>query len=154
MIRGSPLCDVIRRATRTRMETLDMNFSRIALFVVALALPCTANAGWFGGSCGSCGGCNMSCGSCGSCGGCFSGLFSGSHGSCGSCGGCYSCCCHQSCGCESQSCGCSSCGSEVKSSCGCDASSSSDAKTEAAPAAPSTKDEKKASEKMEAAPKK
>ncbi len=38
-----------------------MNFHRIVLMVVVLAVPCTANAFWFGS--------NGSCGSCGSCGG-------------------------------------------------------------------------------------
>src|SRR3954453_10675284 len=79
----------------------SMNFRRIALMVAILAVPCTANAFWFGGngSCGGQGGCGSSCcesscdcdhSSCGSHGGSFGGCFSHlfSHVSCGSCGGC------------------------------------------------------------------
>src|SRR4051794_41840687 len=85
-----------------------MIFSRIVLIVAVLAVPCTANAHLFGGSCGghgSCGGWSTgSCGSCGgwgmgshgSCGGCFCHLFSGSW---GSWGGCFFGWCPQSCGC-------------------------------------------------------
>jgi hypothetical protein len=162
------------------MEIIGMSFSRIALIVAVLAVPCNAHAffggscgSWGGGSCGSNGGWSHgSNGSHGSCGGFFSGLFSGSHGSCGSYGGhgsCGSCGgCHQSCGCEQKSCGCeekscgceqksdcgcSSCGGEVKSEgCGCNGSqeaTSGESKMEPAPAAPSTKNEQKAAEKME-----
>jgi hypothetical protein len=170
---GSPLGDVIAGRTRTQMEIMEMSFSRIALIVAILAVPCTANAGWgsFGSNGGSFGGSHGSRGSFGgsfggshgshgSNGGCFGGLFSGSHGSCGSHGGCQTCC-QPACGCEAKSCGCeekksdcgcSNCGGEVKSSgCGCGASTeaSSDAKVEPAPAAPSTKEEQKAAESNE-----
>src|SRR5262245_21750025 len=148
----------------TLMEMGLMNFHRIALMVAVLAVPCTANAFWFGGSCGSCGGCNSCASSCDSCGGfsggcgshggCFGGclgrLFS--HGSCGSCGGwscgCQSCGCVRSCGCgHESSCGCSSCGCGSEgSSCGCGGEVKEGNHAEpamAAPAAPA-KDEKKA----------
>src|SRR3954468_13919804 len=65
----------------------SMNFRRIALMVAILAVPCTANAFWFGGngSCGSCGGqggCGSSCESSCDCG----------HSSCGSHGGSFGGC--------------------------------------------------------------
>ena len=43
-----------------------MNFHRIALIVAVLAVPCSANAFWFGsnGSCGGCGSCAPACSSC------------------------------------------------------------------------------------------
>jgi hypothetical protein len=126
---------------------MEMSFHRIALMVAVLAMPCTANAFWFGGH-GSCGGCGSDCGCCsddcgcnscgshgGSFGGCFRGLFS--HGSCGSFGGCFSGC--SSCGCEC-GCGCeSSCGCGSHESCGCGCGGEvkeGGEQKEAAPAAP------------------
>lgn len=124
-----------------------MNFHRIALMAAVLAVPCTANAFWFGSN-GSCGGCNAcapsgdtccesSCGSHGgSFGGCFSHLFS--HSCCGSCGG-WS----MGCGCESN-CGCSSCGcGHEVSSCGCGGEMKEESKPESAAAPTPAKEEKK-----------
>jgi hypothetical protein len=97
-----------------------MNFHRIALIVAVLAVPCSANAFWFGGN-GSCGGCNSCAQSCGSHGGSFGGCFGRifSHGCCGSHGGhSMGCGCESSCDCGHESCGCSNGGHEG-SSCGC-----------------------------------
>jgi hypothetical protein len=118
------------------MESMEMSFSRIALIVAVLAIPCNAHA-FFGshGSAGSWGGSHGSNGSFGSFGGShgsggsfgsFGGSF-GSFGSHGSSGGCHNCC-EKSCGCEAKD-------------CGCGGAASSDAKMEPAPAAPS-KEEK------------
>jgi hypothetical protein len=137
---------------------MEMSFSRIALIVAVLAIPCNAQA-FFGshGSGGSWGGSHGSSGSFGSFGGShgsrgsfgsFGGSF-GSHGSHGSNGGCHNCCqkscCEKSCGCESKDCGC---GGEVKSSgCGCNGGSTTEvateAKSEPAPAAEPKVEEKK-----------
>ena len=100
-----------------------MNFHRIALIVAVLAVPCTANAFWFGsnGSCGGCSSCAPAAAAavsravvatvvlsvvasaafsrmvrCGSCGGFSMG-----------CGCQSSCGCESSCGCGHESCGCS-----------------------------------------------
>jgi hypothetical protein len=127
------------------MEIMEMSFSRIALIVAVLAIPCNAQA-FFGshGSGGSWGGSHGSSGSFGSFGGSHGsrgsfGSFGGSFGSYGSHGGCNNCC-EKSCGCESKDCGC---GGEVKSNgCGCNGSAKTEAKMEPAPAAPATEEKK------------